>query len=72
LYELRAGVYKTLGLSSAYHVDLSKLAYLNGNLDVAIRELQAARDADDGDYYLRSQIDSRLQDLLQEKSKIEK
>jgi predicted Zn-dependent protease len=72
LYELRAGAYKKLGLSSEYHVDLSKLAYLKGNLDAAIRELQAARDADEGNYFLRSQIDTSLKDLLQEKSKIEK
>jgi predicted Zn-dependent protease len=72
LYELRAGAYKALGLSSKYHFDLSRVAYLNGNLDAAIRELQAARDTDGGDYFLRSQIDASLKDLVQEKSKIEK
>jgi predicted Zn-dependent protease len=72
LYELRAGAYQALGLSSKYHFDLSRVAYLNGNLDAAIRELQAARDTDGGDYFLRSQIDASLKDLVQEKSKIEK
>jgi predicted Zn-dependent protease len=72
LYELRAGAYKALGLSSEYHIDLSRVARLKGNLDVAIRELQAAREADRGDYFLRSQIESSLKDLVGEKSKIEK
>ena len=72
LYELRAWAYQALSLSMNYHSDLSMVAYLYGNLDAAIREIKLARDSDEQNFYLRSQIDSRLAELIAEKVEMEK
>jgi predicted Zn-dependent protease len=55
-----------------YHSDLSMVAYLYGNLDAAIREIKLARESDEQNFYLRSQIDSRLAELIAEKVEMEK
>lgn len=68
LYEFRAEAYRSMGYVMKFHFDLSMSAYLSGNLDGAINQLKIASDLDTGDFYFRSQLDSRLKDLLDEKS----
>jgi predicted Zn-dependent protease len=71
IFQLRAQAYLAQGILMNYHFDLSMVAYLSGNLDAAIRELKIAREQSDGDFYVRSQLDSRLNNLLREQAAIQ-
>jgi predicted Zn-dependent protease len=47
----------------AMHLDYSEVLAMTGNLVGAINELLSAQKATDGDFFLRTSVDSRLREL---------
>ncbi|MDC1311173.1 M48 family metalloprotease [Burkholderiales bacterium] len=63
LYEFRAKAYSGLNQKMAMHRDYAEVLALNGNLVAAINELLLAQKVTDGDFFLRTSVDSRLKEL---------
>lgn len=62
-YEFRAKAYDGLKYKMAMHRDYAEVLALTGNLVGAINELLLAQKATDGDFFLRTSVDSRLKEL---------
>ena len=62
-YEYRAKAHAGLKQKMAMHLDYSEVLAMTGNLVGAINELLAAQKATDGDFFLRTSVDSRLREL---------
>ena len=63
LYEFRGKAYDGLKSKMAMHRDYAEVLALTGNLVGAINELLLAQKATDGDFFLRTSVDSRLNEL---------
>ena len=62
-YEFRAKAYGELNQKMAMHRDYAEVLALTGNLVGAINELLLAQKSTDGDFFLRTSVDSRLKEL---------
>jgi predicted Zn-dependent protease len=62
-YEFRAKAYSGLKQKMPMHRDYAEVLALTGNLVGAINELLLAQKAIDGDFFLRTSVDSRLKEL---------
>ncbi len=62
-YEYRAKAHAGLKQQMAMHLDYSEVLAMTGNLVGAINELLSAQKATDGDFFLRTSVDSRLREL---------
>lgn len=62
-YEFRAKAYSGLKQKMSMHRDYAEVLALTGNLVGAINELLLAQKAIDGDFFLRTSVDSRLKEL---------
>jgi predicted Zn-dependent protease len=62
-YEFRGKAYDGLKYKMAMHRDYAEVLALTGNLVGAINELLLAQKATDGDFFLRTSVDSRLNEL---------
>ena len=65
-YELLAKAYDRRGETAASYAALAENRYYTGRLLLAIQHLEQAQRAGDGDYYLGSQIDARLETMRNE------
>ena len=71
-YEYRAKAYEGLKLKMAMHRDYAEVLAMTGNLVGAINELLSAQKATDGNFFLRTSVDSRLRELEEIKRELEK
>lgn len=67
-YELLAKAYDRRGETAASYAALAENRYYTGRLLLAIQHLEQAQRAGDGDYYLGSQIDARLETMRNERT----
>jgi predicted Zn-dependent protease len=65
LYELQAKAYATLGSRTLHHRAQAEAYLLRGNVAAAIEQLQLARAAGEGDFYLQSSVEARLKELME-------
>lgn len=65
LYELQAKAYAGLGKRTLRHQAQAEAYFLRGNVPAAIEQLQLARRAGDGDFYLESSVEARLKELTE-------
>ena len=65
MHELQARVYASLGKRLQQHRAQAETYALQGQLQLAIEQLQLAQKAGDGDYFEQSQVDARLRELKQ-------
>jgi predicted Zn-dependent protease len=56
----------------AMHRDYAEVLAMTGNLVGAINELLSAQKATDGNFFLRTSVDSRLRELEEIKRELEK
>ena len=69
MYRLRADANEKLGRTLDSRADLAEHFYLSGRPDRAIAQLRLAMQDDDQDFYRRSRIEARLQELLRERER---
>jgi predicted Zn-dependent protease len=62
-YEMLARSYAALNQHTLQHQAIAEAYLLLGSPPAAIEQLRLARNADDGDFYVLSEIDSRLREL---------
>ena len=65
LYELQARAYAALGKRTLRHRAQAEAYLLRGSVGAAIEQLQLARAAADGDFYLQSSVEARLKELME-------
>mgnify|MGYP002345626407 FL=1 len=65
MHELQARVYSALGKHLQQHRAQAETYALQGQLLMAIEQLQLAQKSGDGDYFEQSQVDARLRELKQ-------
>jgi len=63
LYELKAQAHASLGERLRQHRTQAEALFLKGNLRAAIEQLRLAQLSADGDFYEKSSVDARLQEL---------
>ena len=63
LWQLLSRAHAALGERSAQHRAKAEVYVLRGSLPAAIEQLEIARKAGDGDFYLLSAVDARLREL---------
>ncbi|MGQ5489767.1 M48 family metalloprotease [Thauera sp. AutoDN2] len=63
LWQLLSRAHAALGERSAQHRAQAEVYVLRGSLPAAIEQLEIARKAGDGDFYLLSAVDARLREL---------
>ena len=63
LWQLLSRAHAALGERSAQHRAQAEVYVLRGSLPAAIEQLELARKAGDGDFYLLSAVDARLREL---------
>jgi predicted Zn-dependent protease len=63
LYALQAKSYAATGKRLLQHKAQAEVYLLQGSLPAAIEQLELARSAGDGDFYLHSEIDARLREV---------
>lgn len=66
LYELRSRAYLATGNQGNAHLDLAESHYLNGQLEKAVQQLQAALKSDKLEFYDASRIQAKLRELRDE------
>lgn len=64
LFERKAAAHAALGQRMAQHRAQAEALLLRGNLTAAIEQLRLAQASDDGNFYERSIVDSRLRELM--------
>ncbi len=64
LFEFKAAAHAALGQRMAQHRAQAEALILRGNLTAAIEQLRLAQASDDGNFYERSIVDSRLRELM--------
>ena len=69
MHSLQAKTYAALGKHLEQHRALAEVYVLQGQLPAAIEQLHLAQRADDGDFYERSAVDSRLRELKQRQAR---
>lgn len=67
LHSLQAKAFAALGKRLQQHRAQAEAYLAEGQLDAAIMQLDLARKAGDGDFYVSSQVDARLRELRQRK-----
>lgn len=72
LYRLEAEAYRQVGKAMNSRMALAEHYYRTGELDAAIHQLRLAGNEPGGDFYERSRIDARLQELEREKSRLQR
>jgi predicted Zn-dependent protease len=65
LYELQAKAYAALGNRTLRHRAQAEAYLLRGNVPAAVEQLQLARAAGEGDFYLQSSLEARLKELME-------
>jgi predicted Zn-dependent protease len=65
LFELQAKVYAQLGKRLLRHRAQAEAYLLRGNVPAAVEQLQLARAAGEGDFYLQSSLEARLKELME-------
>ncbi len=65
LYELQAKAYAALGHRTLRHRAQAEAYLLRGSVSAAIEQLQLARAAGEGDFYLQSAVEARLKELME-------
>ena len=63
-YEYRARAYEGMDRRMAMHKDRAEALVSKGRITAAINELTMARQASDGDFYLRAAVTTRLKELM--------
>jgi predicted Zn-dependent protease len=63
MHALQARVYATLGKHLQQHRAQAEAYALQGQLPMAVEQMQLAQKAGDGDFFEQSQVDARLRDL---------
>lgn len=63
LWQLLSRAHAALGERTAQHRAQAEVYVLRGSLPAAIEQLEIARKAGDGDFYLLSAVDARLREL---------
>jgi len=63
LYALQAKSYAATGKRLLQHKAQAEVYVLQGSLPAAIEQLELARSAGDGDFYLHSEVDARLREV---------
>lgn len=69
LYELQSKVYAALGKKLLQHQAQAEVYYRKGNLLAAVEQLQIAVKSNDGDFYQKSVVEVKLQQVKNELSK---
>jgi predicted Zn-dependent protease len=67
LHVLQAKAYAMMGKHTLQHRAQAEAYMVEGQLDPAIEQLELARKAGDGDFFVQSQVDARLHELKQRK-----
>jgi len=67
LHVLQAKAYALMGKHMQQHRAQAEAYMVEGQLDPAIEQLELARKAGDGDFYVQSEVDARLRELRQRK-----
>ena len=66
LHRLEAEAYAQQGENVRSHLSLAEHYYLDGRLDAALYQLQAASQEEDAGYYLLSRVEARLEEIERE------
>ncbi|MFN4149280.1 MAG: M48 family peptidase, partial [Rhodocyclaceae bacterium] len=70
LHALLARAYAAQGKRLLQHRAQAEAYLAEGQLDEAILQLELARQANDGDFYVQSEVDARLRELRQRKMEL--
>jgi len=70
MYRLEAEAYRLLGKTANSRMALAEYYYRTGELDGAIHQLELAGNEPDGDFYTRSRLEARLQELERERREL--